>query len=271
MELKDALAEGTLTALHFRTPGLFASDAMEGEFYKQLQDRSAISLKQSIVNLPAGAREFRRFFHEEGAIGMVVLSPDGTPIARRGGPMEISEAVWLLVTAESAWREGRLQPEGSSVAALAQAALEYLRLGCDDRAKQIYTELALGRDPEAQAAGELGLCRIFLLAGDVEGAGRRLSRYSGSDSPERRFLQGWLHFQRREVTAARDLWDGLASGSLDTPELAYYLALSLHETGEDARAVRLLRQVVASEEASFPSRARSQLAHIQSAEHGHTH
>jgi hypothetical protein len=92
-----------------------------------------------------------------------------------------------------------------------------------------------------------------------------------ADSPERRFLQGWLHFQRREVTAARDLWDGLASGSLDTPELAYYLALSLHETGEDARAVRLLRQVVASEEASFPSRARSQLAHIQSAEHGHTH
>lgn len=207
-------------------------------------------------------------------MGIAVLDARGVVYAARPGPMDPPElAAFLDLCARSrdALAADRSAAAGASAGAREKLALgvRLLQLGCRTECEPLLLDAATGGLVEARHL----LARLYALDGNVVAARRWLS--GAPRTPAARVTEGYVLFKERRhaeaVAAFSAALDDRGIGD-DRQRALLYLGKSLHEVGDDAKAVPLLEALSREGTGStFEAAALHTLTHLRDPQHWHAH
>lgn len=262
--------------VYFALPGREASDRMQQSLTAPEVEAAlaAGGFAAAVADGVAHARLYGEWIGGGEGMGIAVLDGVGRVYAVRPGPQDPSElAAFLRRCAASRERLADARAAAAAVTAgpreqLALGAL-LLELGCRKQSEPLLLDAALG----GELAARHQLARLYALDGNVAAARRWLQ--GAPRSPEALVTEGYLLFkERRHGEAVVALERALAAGGEfpDRQRALLFLGKSLHEQGDDARAVPLLESLATEGRGStFEAAARHTLGHLQDPQHGHRH
>lgn len=290
---------GRLLLVDFTLPGRAVSDEMTRDTLDApaVLARVARHFERCRLDARADIARFERLVGSGPGLASCVLGGDGLVVAMRRGfatPqaylrfLERGRRLAPMVARAHRAVAARGRPEDRL-----QLGAAWMDGGCHDRARRALVRAAESGDGTTVARAAERLARLSIECGHVGRARRWLTRYAavvigeagGRANASAAVLKIAQHgaeltrglvwiAERRMTDAARHL-TAVRERSPEHPEmdrLLFHLAEARHESGADARALRILAELTRRyPESTWAAQAREQVNHIRAADHGHKH